>query len=268
MATLVWVALAVALSPVLMDLFDHAATRPWARSSLIFAPLWIVAVWRERGRSTPTAWGHAALVAAVALELFAVRVDAVRLARPALPLALIGLCRAQGLASLRTAVLACWIVPLPNFLRGALSPQLETHLAALAAVPFRWAGSAVEVEAGRVALGEAGLALGSADAGLALVALLAGLGWYASLRSPGTCWRSLRAALLWGALGIPLQLLALQVALVVTSLGAPGGARTLLDHAWIAVAAAGVVWAERRVPDPPAGRAEGAGPHGAHARAR
>lgn len=236
-ALLLWVALLAGFSPILADLVDHLFAEPWACYVLVFVPLCGVGLARSQAQPRRRPDGFVWLAIAVLVELVAVGGNTTRLARPAFPLAVIGLCRGFGLATTRAAALSLWLVPVSSSLLRLASPRLEELLLGMAVAVVRVTGVDVTVD-GRVAWAASGaLQLQRWHGGLPLMALLSGLGWYASLRADSGLAATLRRTLAWGALGFPLQALGVVVAVGVLAAGAPAVARALLDHGvWASVA--------------------------------
>jgi hypothetical protein len=254
-AAWLWAGLAVALSPLLLDLARHLVEEPWARYALLFAPLTAVAVVTTRGRVRSSPLGHLLLALALAAELLAVAGHAPRLARPALPAAVAGLCLGFGLSTLRVAALSAWLVPVPSALMGLASPQLESLLFGAAARGVR--------ALGRVTGPGAALYLGAWDGGLPLAALLSGLGFYAGLRRREPVLRLVRQALAWGAAALPAQAAGVLLATLATAAGRADLGRDLLDALWLPAALAGLARAELgRTLAPRAPTAVSIGPHG------
>jgi hypothetical protein len=245
-----WLALLVGFAPVLLDLVHHVSAEPWARYILVFVPLCVVCLASCREEPRRHADGYLWLAIAIVVELVAIAGSTTRLARPAFALAVIGLCRASGLANTRTAALTFWLIPVPNLLLRMASPALETGLLGIAATAGRAAGVAVEVEGPVASAASGALVLQPWHGGLPLVALLSGLGWYASLRDGSGLAAALGRMLVWGALGLPLQALALLGAVWVLAAGAPEVGREFLEqYLWCGVAAAAIVrieWRARR----------------------
>jgi len=237
-----WIALAAALSPVLVDLARHWSSTPWSRYSLVFPILFVARIRSEPSRPSPARDGWAWIAAALALELVAVAGGVTKLGRAALPLAVWGGCRLYGLTGPATVVLVAFAVPVPHGLNELASPALETGLAHGAARVARLLGAAPQVlDPPQLVVGREALALTPADGGLPVVALLAGLGWHAGLVLREGAVACARRALSWAALGIPLQAVALTGAVALTAVSGASAARALLTHAvWPAVAIAGL----------------------------
>jgi hypothetical protein len=221
---LLWLGLLVAFSPVLANLLQHLEEEAWARYVLVFPFLLALCIARYPSRLRASALGYVALTLAILIELVAIGGSTMVWARPALPLAVIGLCGAFGLASTRTALLACWLIPVPHRVLRMLSPQLETCLLRPLTGLLDALGAELRLEDSRVLATGFELEVFDFDGGLTLAALLAGLGWYAGLRRGCGLFGTVGRAVLWGALALPIQLLAL-LALV---LGAPSVGRFFL----------------------------------------
>jgi hypothetical protein len=239
---LLWLALAICLSPVLVDLARHLAAEPWALYVLLFPPILARCALRERPDAPSARMGAALLAIALALELVAVGGGVERLGRLGLPLAVIGMSRAFGLLSWQAALLSLWWVPLPHFLLSLFSPALETVWLHVVAWPLDRVGADIAVEAALVRAGAGELALSEPDGGLPLAALLSGLGWYASARLREGPWRCVRRAATWGAFAFPLQAAAVGLSAAGLVLGVPGESLQLfLQLFWIPTAAAGLL---------------------------
>jgi hypothetical protein len=245
---LLWLALGICFSPVLIDLARHLALEPWARYVLLFPPLLVRCALGQRAEAPSARTGGALLLIALALEVLAVGGGFVRLGRLGLPLAVIGLSRAFGLLPQRTALLALWWVPLPHALVSLLSPALETAWLHGIAWPLDLIGADIRVEAALARAGAAELALSAPDGGLPLAALLSGLGWYTSARLGDGLWRCLRRSASWALLAFPLQVTALGLAVAGLLLGATGESlQPFLQLFWIPVAVGGLFLGERCV---------------------
>jgi len=243
-------ALLVAFSPVLVELAGHMRDEAWPRYALVFAPLVAIVLARE-SPSAPRRDGLLLLLAALGVELFCLAGNTTRLARPAFPLAIFGLCRAFGLARGRTAMLAIWLVPVPWMWLKLTSPGLEQAWLQLAAGLVTGLGAELEVEHTLVRGVAGALSVHAEDSGIRLAVLLSGLGWYAGLRCGDAIAGCARRALLWAALGLPAQALGTLLAVAVLATGHAAAAGALLDPGlWIAVAGLGVARSEQLARQP------------------
>ena len=204
-----WLALAAACSRVLTDLASHWSAEPWTLYSALFAPLLLLACWSrppEAGArpSTGTATGYLYLFGGLAIVAATVGGGMPRLARVALPFAIVGTARVLGRPAPAVAWLALWLVPIPSVLADVAARSLEPAWAMLSHSTARC---------------PRGAAL------LPLMALLAGLGHYAALRRSRHAGQWIRSAALWGLCAIPLQALvwlAARFAPDITSWAWPG----------------------------------------------
>lgn len=244
---MLWLGLVGGFSPVVVDLLRHCAAEPWAGYALVFVPLLAVCVRQSRGDARASPNGYLWIVVGVVIELVAIRADAVRMARPGLALAAIGLCRAFGLASVPASLLALWLVPVPSLILARPSPDLEMAWARLMLEPLGWLGAQLGMDGARVVAPGGVLELRPSDGGLPLLALLSGLGWYAAVRAGCGVPAAARRALVWGAGAIPLQALAMWLALAALAGRSPELSRLLLDSVvWGVTAAVAVARIELR----------------------
>ncbi|MCG8591489.1 MAG: hypothetical protein MJE66_19515 [Proteobacteria bacterium] len=248
-ARLLWLAWAVAASPVVVDLLVHQLQHPPARYALLFAPLLWLQLRRDGAPGPPARDGLWWLGLGIAMELVFLGAGMTRLARPWVWLSAFGLARWTGRGRAGTWILALFLIPLPSQLARMQSPWLETlhaHVARLLLEPLGATLSVVtaypwtflETDAAR-------LVLEAPDGGLSLVCLAAGLGWYASLRRGARLTEAGRRAAVWAACALPAQALAVTLAAAVLASGSEALARGLLTHVpWLLVAALGVWVAE------------------------
>ncbi len=233
--TVLWIALAAALSPLLVDLAVHEATNEWARGAAIFPLLLAYCAWRDPAPPRPARDGLVLLVLGVAIAFIGVGGGMPRAGRPGLALSVIGLARMTGRPSLRVALLALWMIPLPTQIIEAFAPGLDALVANVAAHVATALGVAAHVDASRVfalwlVVPAGRLALFPGDGGLALAWSFAGLGWFVALRREASLTAAAQSALRWMLAAFPLQATALALASAIALLGTPTLARTLLDH--------------------------------------
>lgn len=228
-----WLAAALALSPVLLDVLAHMAREPSARYASIFVPLTALLIASAR-RGPPRYDGLLLLALAVGWEFLAIDLRSLPLARPALVLAAVGLCRVGGVGSWPRLLLAAWVVPVPMVLQQRLSPGAEQLWAGLAAAlapfPLQVTGSLLVAASGS-------LSIGATQGGLPLAALLSGWAWASVAGREGGLAQCLLTALAAAALAVPIQIAVLWTAMALLGLGAPDAARwTLAPGAWMTVA--------------------------------
>jgi hypothetical protein len=242
-----WVGLLVAFSPTLLDLGRHMAENPWARYAALFPLLFARCALREPRRPMGHRAGSLWIGLGMAVELLGILAGATRIGRLGLALAAVGLCRRFALASWPSLVLLVLAVPVPGTVLDWISPDAENALVRVAGGGLGALGLGIEFEGTRAFYGTQELVLERSDSGGALVPLLAGLSWYHSLLL-GTAPRA--AALRAGGaalLAIPVQIVAISLALLALPLGAGAAGRVALTHLpWMALTAIGLAITELR----------------------
>ncbi len=237
---LLWCMLALAFSPVLFDLVAHYAERPSVAYGALFIALFAwEAIRSPRGEARP-ALGLGLVAAGLAMELVFAKVGWIRFARPGLALGMIGLASLRGSATPQLCLLALFAVPIPSFAFGVLQPLLRPA-ATLWTRLLAGVGAPLEIgRTGEVFTPDASLALSSYDTGAPLAVLIAGLCLYAGVRGRWPLSRiAVRAALLC-PLALPVQLVALGLALWALASGSPELARATLGVGpWLACSAVG-----------------------------
>jgi hypothetical protein len=246
-AALLWLGWAVAFSPVLRDLAQHLASNPWARYAVIFPLLFGVCALREPEPVARKPGGALLIALGLAAVLLAFFTGIVRYGRAGAALAAIGLCRRFALASGRSQVLLAFAVPVPGAVLRNTDPEVNGFLLELVAGALALTGLTFEVTGTDARLGEHVLSLGRPDTGIPLMPLFAGLSWYAGCRLRRPAWRA--AALACGAalLALPVQAVAIGLALLGVAAGGAALSREALTHApWIAITAASIASTELR----------------------
>ncbi|HME68836.1 MAG TPA: hypothetical protein VKM54_03105 [Myxococcota bacterium] len=226
--TFVWIAFLVAFSPLLSDLVDHVRAHPWAAWSLVFAMLLAVLARRDSSHALPRRDGYALLGMALVLQGIAIGGGPMRWGRPAIPLGVFGLARILGRPSLRVAALACWAVPLPWSIVRAASPLLEYIWLRVAAATLS-SFAPIFVQRASATWPNGVLSLEPSDGGLPLVAFLSGVGWIYALRTWRGLGRGLVTAAVWGLAALPVQVLAVMIALALAIGHKPDAARAWLS---------------------------------------
>jgi hypothetical protein len=235
----------IAFSPTLLDWAQHLVENPWARYAVVFPALFALAA-RQEEDVRPGAQGTGWIVlAALGVEVLAAFLGVIRLARPALALAVASVCRRGAMASWRAAALLFLAVPLPTRFMELATPAWTCALA----LPGVHLGSAlgldVELVDATLRSSSGAVVLSWTDAGLNLVPLLAGIGWYHGLRARSSLSRALGASAGLACLALPIQAAALTGAALATALGASQAAQAALPHLpWIATATIGIAAAE------------------------
>ncbi|HTF33060.1 MAG TPA: hypothetical protein VK714_05080 [Myxococcota bacterium] len=254
---LLWGALALALSPVLRDIGKHVIAHPWAGYSAVFAALLVLAARHQPQCHRPKVDGYLLLAVGLLVELVGIGGGIDRLARPALPLGVIGLARLLGRPPLAVALLALGMVPVPAFVLGPVAAMVGPALAGLTAMTCTALGLSLHAQGATLASVSGVIELGDGDTGLPLAILLAGLGWYAGLgrtsrETPVAASKSIlgqaaRMALRWAPWAFPIQVGAVVGAGIVLSLGGLAWSRMLLlCGVWILTAAVGLLRAAGR----------------------
>ena len=240
---LLWLSLSVALSPVLVDLAAYLTVTPWAQYVLIFPLVTVRALVRCHRSVTPKRDGIALLFLAIGIELLAVRSGVPRAGQIAIPLAALGLARSLGRPLLAVAALTLWWIPVPLTLA---SQVLVSDLLAAATALWQGLGLHLVIEGSRVVGPGGSLAVQPADAGIPLAALLSGLGYYAATLRGRTLGIRMRTAGAWAVFALPVQSLAVFLAIGTTGLAGADFARHGLSYApWLGAATVGWIVAER-----------------------
>ena len=248
--TVLWIALAAALSPLLVDLAAHVVGNRWARGAAIFPLLLAYCAWRDPSPRTPSRDGLVLLVLGVAVAFVDVGGGMPRVGRPGIVLAVLGLARMTGRPSLRCALLALWMIPFPTQIIEALAPGLDAVVANLAAHFATALGVASRVDASHVValrlIVPAGrLELFPGDGGLALAWTFAGLGWFVVVRREAPLAEAARIVVRWMMTAIALQAVTLALACAVALFGRPALGRALLDHFLLVATLLGLALASR-----------------------
>jgi hypothetical protein len=220
------IALGFAFSPLLVDWIGHGVEDPADAYVAVFVALLALLVRRgsEAGPEPSLTAAAPWLLAAGMIQLVCWSGGVPRLARVALPLAVIGTLRATTRLPLRQTSLAVFLVAPPHALNGSpLRIDLAQELRGLIAVVLP-AARTVAVEAW--------------DNGLRLAALVAGLSWFHTA-TDGLGWApSIRRMLGWAVLAIGLQALAIVIATGLTVAAGHAVATAWLTHGvWISVVA-------------------------------
>jgi hypothetical protein len=242
---LLWIALAAALSPSILNLVEHVTTRPWARCAAVFPFLLGWLAWRRRERVEPAADGFVWLALGLAFSVVGAGGDMPRLARPGIALGIVGLARATGFPPTPIALLAAFAVPLPSVLLAIFEPGVEDVAARAAAALAGVSGAAVELDRSRIDVLEfvvpaGALELVPGDGALSLGWALAGVGWFGGLLRAAPLRELVESALGWGFAAVPIQAVGVGLACAASLAGRPAGARILLDYWPLLVVAVGL----------------------------
>jgi len=216
-----------ALSPVLLDWTLHLIDFPSARYAAIFPVLFLIGI-RSHPGTRPRPDGYLWLAAALLVEVACIGGGFPRWGRGAVPLAMIGLCRASGLTSARGACLMLWFVPVPHFLGSAIWPEvilLFTETAAWILPPFDLELSGDWLVASKDGLR---LVLNPSDVGLSLLAGMSGLAYFVGWQRSEFPIRTLGRMATWSLIAVPVQWTAILLALWLLQWGEPDWGRILL----------------------------------------
>jgi hypothetical protein len=239
-------ALGVALVPVFEEIGRHLVANPWAAYVLGMLPLCALAYARAERSGRTHRDGAIWVAAALAFELVGLLAGPAQIGRIAVPLAAIGFARLRGRPAWAGALLALWLVPIPNLLLRIPSPGLESlllHLAALGAALF---GASPAVHGVEVAVGDTGLRVLRGDGGVTLAVALAGAGWYVAVRRGAGLAGAFAGAARFAVAAPFLQLATLTGVVAALPWLGSALAREILTFApWLATTAAALLLGER-----------------------
>jgi hypothetical protein len=241
---LLWVALGIAMSPVLSDVLRHWYSEHWSRYSLILLVLLAVAV-RRGERVPPRRVLGAGLVGfSVLAQLAAVPAAVLPLARPFLATGVVGMLLFQGRTPIRTALLALWVVPVPwRLMRELEGEAVAERLFEVAAAVVAPIGLGVEFFGRFAQVGGTELRMAPSMGALTVLAYLTGLVWYRGIRDDWTPVRTGLAMAVAAAAALPIQVLMIVASLLLVWAGlSEQGALASVDVvAWSALAAGGLL---------------------------
>jgi hypothetical protein len=239
-------ALGLALAPVFEEIARHVVANPWAAYVLGMLPLCVLAYARSESGGAGHRDGALWIAAAFVFELVGLLAGPAQIGRLGVPLAAFGVARLRGRPGLAGALLALWLVPIPNLLLRIPSPGLESLMLSLAARGAALFGADAAVSGVDVDVSGVPLRVLRGDGGVPLAIALAGAGWYVAVRRgarlPGAAAGAVRFAL-----AAPFLQLATLTG-VVAALPWLGSAlaREILTFApWLATTAAALVLGER-----------------------
>jgi hypothetical protein len=244
-----WLALFLAFSVVIVQLIGAIVDVPDHRHAALGLVLLLSCLWnRVLERSPPRRGGIALMALGAVVQLIGIASGSWSIARLGLPIAVVGLALHFGRPPLTTAALSVWLLPLPHGVLSLLGRLgLETHVAGLATGILNTLGAQLSVVGSAIRTPEALLNLVPRDGGWLLMYVLAGLGWYSAARSGLTLRAAAARAARWAACGIPLQVIAMLLAVGALALGWPRlGREWLSQGAWIATAVVGLALEEFR----------------------
>jgi len=243
-----WLALACAFSPVLIQLARAVPELQFGWSVLLAPALMISLAVRDRHRAVPRrGLAQALLAIGLLIELIGLAGGSPGIARVGLPVSVVGLVLWTGFPSVKTAMLAFWAVPIPVAIYGLTTPNLESAYAHLGAAFGALLGADIHAGGPLMRTGADHLELDPYHNGLHLSFVMTQLVWYAAARNGTSVPKTLGRMVCVAVAAVPLQILAVLVAVLLLLAGAPDAANLWLDHgAWLLTAILGVVWIETR----------------------
>lgn len=237
---LLWLGLAIAFSPVLINLVEGLRAYPADRYTLLVPlGLGLHALRARRAReaveSAPApaprvGLGTALIAAGLIVELLGVASASWGIARLGLPLAALGVALRLGAPSPLFAVTVFGAIPLPSFVQYAASPEIETAIGGALAAVFSAFGVVLESRGALLYAEGVRFELLATDSGLLTAASLFLGGWFSGLRARLALPRLLRRATGTAALALILHPLLLSIAAALLAAGAADAARTFLTH--------------------------------------
>jgi len=195
-----WIALAVATSPVLLDLADHVAAHSWAWYVVVFPPLFALSITRVEVTRPRPVLAIACLFVGLAVELVAIASGQLRSGRIAVLLCVLGMLWLEGRMRWRPTVLLVLCIPIPSFVLERLGESLLFLVAQPLAGTIRWTGSPALARAGHIDLPGESLLLVGSDLGWQTGLLAFGITWFVGLAAGRGSWPTLRAASVLGLL--------------------------------------------------------------------
>ncbi|MBW2233347.1 MAG: hypothetical protein JRH17_23440 [Deltaproteobacteria bacterium] len=186
--------------------------------------------------------GRALVVLGLLAEVVGMASASWSIARVGLPVAVLGVALINGHPRAAVAVLAFGLVPIPGFVHGIASPDVESLLGSGAASVIGALGWTLEVGGPLLQYGGRRFELLATDTGLVTALACAEVGWYSAVRAGGAVRQAGLRAAGGAALGLLLQPVLLLFCVATLPLGWPQVGRFLLtDGPWLALAAA-VLW--------------------------
>jgi hypothetical protein len=236
---LLWCALGVAFSPVLVNLAREIAAGT-SLYTLLAAQLLGLLLWRRspsEGSRRPTL-GGSLLVLGLLAEVVGIASASWSLARFGLPIAVLGVALISGHPRATVVVLAFGLVPVPDFVHGITSPELESLLGAAVAHAVGALGWPLEVGGPLLQYHGRRFELLAPDVGLLTALACAEVGWYSAVRRSADMRQAGLRAIAGAALGLLLQPVLLLLCVATLPLGWPAMGRFLLTHGpWLMLAA-------------------------------
>ncbi len=243
-----WLALGCAFSPMLIQLANVIPEDPFGWSVLLAPALMLAAALRGSGEAHPRrGWAQILLIAGLLIELVGLSGGSPAVARLGLPMSVVGLSLWTGAPPLMTSLLAFWVIPIPITVYGLTTPNLESAYAQFGAAAISALGADLSVSGPVIRSGAEHLELDPYHSGIHLVFVVTLLTWYASVRNGLTPIAALARTAGAALVAVPLQILAVLVAIALLVADSPDLANFWLDDgAWLLTAILGIVWIETR----------------------
>jgi hypothetical protein len=244
-----WLALLAGFSPVLADLARNLRESPEDACFLLPAVLLVPGALGARAMPpAPLRRDGILLVAAgAALEILGIATGSWSLARLGLPLAALGVARLRGAPPPAVMALGFLAVPIPDSVLALTSPALESALARAAAGLLHLAGVRIEVVGFSLLADRGRIDVEPSDTGLPLAVVLAAVGWFGAIRRGSVVPIAARQALGCASLALPIQVLGIAWAGLLSALGADLAAWSWLKQGlWVSVALGGLGLLARR----------------------
>jgi hypothetical protein len=242
-----WIALAVAFSPVLVDLARNLAQVAEDRVTLLAPVLLLLSL---RGATAAPARGHRdgviGIVLGIGLELIGLASESQSIARVGLPVAALGLARLYGRPAPGSAALLFFAIPVPDTLVLLAGPALQGTMLEATGALLHALGAPVHAHGLELVGPTKRIVLDPAQGAASLALALTALGWYSALRAQAGVGSAARRALLLAPLALPLQMLVMLGTGALLAAGLGDAARFWLRHgAWLALCLLGLLWIER-----------------------
>jgi hypothetical protein len=163
------------------------------------------------------------------------------IARFGLPIAILGIARWTGAMSLSVAALAFWMIPIPDFIIGLTTPNLESALLKAVVAVAQPIGIYVNAVGPVASTAVHKFEMHPYDTGIRIAFMLSAFGWFvAAIRGARPIQLAAKAAC-FAVLAIPVQFIAVLIALLLLSAGWPNAADAWLLHGVGVTVAVGAV---------------------------
>lgn len=176
------------------------------------------------------------------LAAFAATSGSTRLGRYGVPASVVGLAMWLGTPAIVRALIAVWWIPMPNVVQASLFAPLAQVAEWIANRLAPWMGGEPLYAARQLLPAIDPVRIGPEDVGVQVCWLLAGVAWYAAARRGADVPQAAGFALRSALLGVPLQAVALAIALALTWVGSSHAARAWLDLFVPLVAVCALAW--------------------------